>query len=78
MLDWGNKNLAPEGVSVQLADRCSGSVVESVLMDRNNLSPITPENVLLQPELAASASMRKRAAYTRSRSVPVQDEEDDK
>lgn len=67
MLDWGNKHLTPEGVSVQLADRRSGSVVEPVLMDRRNLLPITSENVELQPGPAASADMRKRAAYTKSK-----------
>lgn len=76
MLDWGNKHLAPEGVSVQLADRQTGNVVEPVLMDRNNLLPINSQNVLLQPGPAASAGMRKRATYTRLKTR--QDEEGSK
>ncbi|HEY3326663.1 MAG TPA: helix-turn-helix domain-containing protein [Novimethylophilus sp.] len=67
MLDWGNKHLTPEGVSVQLADRHTGDLLEPILMDRHRLSPITAESVVLQPGPAASASMRERAAQTQSR-----------
>lgn len=70
MLDWGNKHLSPEGVSVQLADRCSGNLVEPVLLDRHSLSPITAESVVLQPGPAASANMHERAAYSKSKSEP--------
>jgi len=77
MLDWGNKHLAPEGVSVQLANRRSGDLVEPVLMDRHSLSPITAANVVLQPGPAASEGMRERAAQSKSRqehAALIQDE----
>lgn len=67
LLAWGNRHLTPEGVSVQLADRESGHVLEPVLVDRRSGKPITPDNVTLQPGPAASAQVRARAARVNER-----------
>jgi hypothetical protein len=77
MLAWGNKHLTPEGISVQLADRRSGHVLEPVLVDARIGAPITPENVMLQPGPAASAQVRARAARVNARQAdaPARDEE---
>lgn len=62
LLAWGNRHLTPEGISVQLADRRSGHILEPILVDRNTGAPVTAENVTLQPGPAASAQLRARAA----------------
>lgn len=67
MLAWGNKHLTPEGISVQLADRRSGELVEPALVDGRTLAPITPENVMLRAGPAASAKVRLRARVSRAR-----------
>ena len=62
LLAWGNKHLTPEGISVQLADRRSGHLLEPVLVDGRTGASITPETVTLRPGPAASAQVRARAA----------------
>src|SRR6266567_1863948 len=39
LLAWGNKHFAPEGASVQLADRETGAIADPVLVDRVNGRP---------------------------------------
>ncbi|MDD2768611.1 MAG: helix-turn-helix domain-containing protein [Methylococcus sp.] len=77
LLAWGNRHLTPDGISVQLADRESGRLLEPILVDRNTGKPITPDNVTLQPGPTASAKVRARAARIRERhaSASFQDKE---
>lgn len=67
MFTWGNKYLTPEGISIHLADRYSGSLLEPTLVDGHSLKPITPENVILQPGPTASAQVRLRAQSIRTK-----------
>ncbi|AGW92985.1 MULTISPECIES: winged helix-turn-helix transcriptional regulator [Cupriavidus] len=60
MLAWGNKHLAPEGESVQLANRRTGERVEPVLVDAASGRPITDPDYHLAPGPAASERIRRR------------------
>lgn len=60
MLAWGNKHLAPEGESVQLANRRTGARVEPVLVDSASGRPITDPDYHLTPGPAASERLRRR------------------
>ncbi|QUN30893.1 helix-turn-helix transcriptional regulator [Cupriavidus sp. KK10] len=60
MLAWGNKHLAPEGESVQLANRRTGARVEPVLVDAANGRPVTDADYYLAPGPAASDRVRQR------------------
>lgn len=62
MLAWGNKHLAPEGESVQLANRRTGERVEPVLVDSASGRPITDPDYHLAPGPAASERIRRRLA----------------
>lgn len=65
MLAWGNRHLAPEGVSLLLAGRESGQPLDPVLVDAASTMPITFENVALMPGPRASEQMRRRIATQR-------------
>ncbi len=67
LLAWGNRHLTPDGVSVQLADRDSGQVLEPILVDRCSGKPVTPDNVTLHPGPAASAELHARAVRINGR-----------
>src|SRR6202046_3691981 len=41
LVAWGNRNFAPEGLSVQVVDSETGAVAAPVLVDRATLRPIT-------------------------------------
>ncbi|CAN7740791.1 putative HTH-type transcriptional regulator [compost metagenome] len=60
MLAWGNKHLAPEGESVQLANRRTGVRVEPVLVDPASGRPVTDADYHLAPGPAASDRVRQR------------------
>lgn len=60
MLAWGNKHLAPEGESVQLADRQTGERVEPVLVDAASGRPITGHDFQVVPGPAATERLRQR------------------
>ncbi|RDK06550.1 winged helix-turn-helix transcriptional regulator [Cupriavidus lacunae] len=60
MLAWGNKHLAPEGESVQLADRRTGARVEPVLVDAASGRPVTGPDYHIVPGPAATERMRQR------------------
>lgn len=60
MLAWGNKHLAPEGESVQLASRRTGARVEPVLVDAATGRPVTDADYHIAPGPAASDRVRHR------------------
>ncbi|WP_427306178.1 winged helix-turn-helix transcriptional regulator [Cupriavidus sp. H39] len=60
MLAWGNKHLAPEGESVQLANRSTGERVEPVLVDAASGRPITDADYHIAPGPAATDRVRRR------------------
>ncbi|KFC67164.1 Transcriptional regulatory protein [Bosea sp. LC85] len=65
MLAWGNRYLAPEGVSLLLAGRDSGRPLAPILVDAASAMPITSDNVVLIPGPRASEQMRQRIAAQR-------------
>ena len=60
LLAWGNKHWAPEGASVQVANRETGELVEPVVVDRATGRPIAAPDFVLVPGPAASEAMRER------------------
>ena len=60
MIAWGNRQLAPDGASMQLAMRDGGQPVEPVLIDAGSATPITPDSVIPVPGPRASPQMRSR------------------
>ncbi|ALX11881.1 transcriptional regulator [Burkholderia cepacia JBK9] len=65
LFDWGSKYLVNDGVAVQQIDRESGRVLESVVVDRNDLQPITVDRVLLRAGPVASAAVHERVEQVR-------------
>ena len=64
MLAWGNKHLAPEGESLQLADRRTGARVEPVLVDAASGRPVTDPDFHIVPGPAASDGVRRRLDHS--------------
>ncbi|AQV94685.1 transcriptional regulator [Cupriavidus necator] len=64
MLAWGNKHLAPEGESVQLANRRTGTRVEPVLVDAASGRPVTGPDFHIVPGPAASDGVRRRLDHS--------------
>jgi DNA-binding HxlR family transcriptional regulator len=62
LLAWGNKHFAPEGASVLLADRDTGTVAEPVMVDRVSGRAIPGPGFSLIPGPAAGERMRQRLA----------------
>jgi DNA-binding HxlR family transcriptional regulator len=60
LVDWSNKNFAPEGISAQVVDRETQRPVDLMLVDRNTGKQITIAGHALVPGPAASESMRQR------------------
>jgi DNA-binding HxlR family transcriptional regulator len=75
LIDWGNKNFAPEGVSAQLVDRATGERVDLMLVDRNTGKPITPADHVVLPGPAAGERMRQRLIQAAERTSPLAQEE---
>jgi DNA-binding HxlR family transcriptional regulator len=63
LLAWGNKHFAPEGASVLLADRDTGTVAEPVMVDRVSGRPMPGPGFSLVPGPAAGERMRQRLAH---------------
>lgn len=66
LLAWGNRWLAPEGVSMALASLSSGDLLDPVVVDATTGVPITPETAVLTAGPAAGpeilARVRRKAA----------------
>ena len=62
LLAWGNKHFAPEGASVLLADRNTGTVAEPMMVDRVSGRAIPGPGFSLIPGPAAGERMRQRLA----------------
>lgn len=65
MLGWGNKHLAPQGVSLEVADRGTLAPFTPVVV-KSDGEPVSLDNVALLPGPAASKGMRKRLASARA------------
>jgi DNA-binding HxlR family transcriptional regulator len=62
LLNWGNRNFAPEGTSVEIADAATGEIVDPVLMDRTTGRVLT-DGVRVVAGPAANERMRARLQH---------------
>lgn len=62
LVAWGNRHLAPEGVSVQLVDRATGAVADPVLFDRSSGRVMTPKDFKPAAGPAADDRTKRRLA----------------
>lgn len=60
LMAWGNKHFAPEGASVVLIDKESGTEVEPVLVDAKNGRPITGSHYVIGAGPAAGDGILQR------------------
>lgn len=65
MLGWANRHLAPEGASLEVADRCSLVPFEPAVV-KADCESISLHNVVLVPGPAASRGMRARLASVKA------------
>lgn len=65
MLGWGNKHLAPEGVSLEIADRRTLAPFTPLVVN-GQCEPVSLDNVALVPGPAASKGMRRRLEGARA------------
>ena len=61
-LAWGNRNFAPHGASVELADARSGEIASPVLVDGRTGRPLTENDYMLVPGPPAGRRTRERLA----------------
>jgi DNA-binding HxlR family transcriptional regulator len=66
LFDWGSKYLTPDGIAVQQVDRGNGKLIESVVVDRQTLRPITVDRVLLQAGPVATPAVLERVEQVRA------------
>ena len=62
LLAWGNQHFAPEGASVQVADRDTGALADPVVVDRVSGRTIAAPDFVLVPGPAADERTRERVA----------------
>jgi DNA-binding HxlR family transcriptional regulator len=62
LLAWGNRHFAPEGLSVILVDRKTGTRAEPVLVDRVSGRPLSESRFRVAAGPAANAGIRRRYA----------------
>jgi DNA-binding HxlR family transcriptional regulator len=63
LLAWGNKHLAPEGLSVQLVDSETGAAADPVLVDRASGRPLTAPSFRSTAGPAADERTKLRQAF---------------
>src|SRR3954449_8155289 len=63
---WGNRHLAPEGISVQLVDAATGRPADPVLVDRNTGRPLDAPGFVMAAGPAASERTRDRMERVRA------------
>ncbi len=63
LLAWGNRNFAPEGASVLIADQQTGEVADLVLTDANSGRKVVSGDFGPVPGPAANDGLRQRLAF---------------
>jgi DNA-binding HxlR family transcriptional regulator len=63
LVAWGNRNFAPEGESVVIADRKTGAVADPIVVDRISGRKLDAAAFRLAPGPAANARTRLRTAF---------------
>ena len=71
LLAWGNRHFAPEGPSVELADRVTGARIDPVIVDRLTGRPVTDAYIVAGP--AANDALRRRFDDMRGPSMQLGD-----
>lgn len=67
LMAWGNKHFSPDGPALLLADRSTGAIVDTVLVDRANGKPIIEDEHICVAGPAATDGMRLRLANMATR-----------
>ena len=70
---WGNRHLAPEGVSVQLVDAATGRPAEPVLVDRATGRPLDGPDFIMAAGPAATERTRERMRRVRAATAPKEE-----
>src|SRR6185369_13536400 len=70
LLAWGNRNFAPEGEAVQLADAKTGKRADPILIDRLSGKPVTERDFVFQTGPAANPQIRRRYDWTGAATAP--------
>src|SRR5580700_10076698 len=60
LLAWGNRHFAPEGPSVVIVDKETGTVADPILVDRTTLRPMTEATFRSAPGPAATQETLQR------------------
>jgi len=63
MLAWGNRHFAPEGASVTLVDRETGTPTEPLVIDRKSGRPMSDKTFIFAPGPAANERTKRRLAF---------------
>jgi DNA-binding HxlR family transcriptional regulator len=72
LLAWGNRNFAPEGEAVLLADAKTGKRADPVLVDRLSGRAVTERDFVFQLGPAANQQMRRRfSAASEADKIPA-------
>lgn len=71
LLAWGNRHFTPEGASVVVVDRESGTVADPVVVDRSSGRLLAEDAFCFAPGPAANARTRRRLASSASLSAPA-------
>lgn len=64
LLAWGNRNFAPEGVSVAVVDTSTGTTAIPVLVDQASGRDLSEPDFRIEAGPAADSRMRRRASAT--------------
>jgi len=75
LIDYGNKNFAPEGIGAELVDRATGKAVDLVLVDRNTGKAITAVDHCVSPRPAAGERLHARLTRAAQRRSELKQED---
>ena len=67
LMDWGNRNFAPEGVSSQLVDAATGAAAQPMLVDAVSGKPLDEAGYAFVAGPAADANVLARMAFVERR-----------
>ena len=70
---WGNRHLAPEGISVQLVDAETGVPADPVLVDRATGRPLDGPDFVMAAGPAAGERTRERMRRVRAATAPKEE-----
>jgi len=71
LIAWGNKHFTPDGHSVLVADKKTGTVVDPALVDRATGRELSERDFEFVPGPAANQRTRKRLAFAAQQPIPA-------